>query len=117
MQVRSGRWLLVLLLGAGALLAPGPSRARAEDPSFPLTIREHRFEPAELQVPAGVKVRLIVRNADATVEEFESYSLHREKVVPGGGEITVLIGPLSPGTYDFFGDFNPQTAQGRIVVK
>lgn len=115
--MRLGRRILLLLLGGALLLAPGPSRARAEDPSFPLTIRGHRFEPAELQVPAGVKVRLIVKNADTTVEEFESYSLHREKVVPGGGEITVTIGPLTPGTYDFFGDFNPQTAQGRIVVK
>jgi hypothetical protein len=117
MEMRLTRWFLVLLLGAIALLATGPSRARAEDPSFPLTIRGHRFEPTELQVPAGVKLRLVVRNADATVEEFESYSLHREKIVPGGGEITVLIGPLTPGTYDFFGDFNPQTAQGRIIAK
>ena len=115
--MRLGQRILVLLLGAASLLAPGSSRARAEDPSFPVTIRGHRFEPSELQVPAGVKLRLIVRNADATVEEFESYSLHREKIVPGGGEITLLIGPLSPGTYDFFGDFNPQTAQGRIIVK
>ena len=110
-------WAFLLLLGMAVIGLPGPSRARAEDPSFPLTIRGHRFEPSELHVPAGVKLRLVVRNADATVEEFESYSLHREKIVPGGGEITVLVGPLSPGTYDFFGDFNPQTAQGRIVAK
>ena len=106
-------WFYLLvghLAGAPGRRAPGPRIRASRSPS-----REHRFEPAELQVPAGVKVWLVVRNANTTVEEFESYSLHREKVVPGGGEITVLIGPLSPGTYDFFGDFNPQTAQGRIV--
>lgn len=108
-------WSGMALLAAG-LLHPGSSLA-AENPSFPITIKDHRFEPAELQVPAGTKVKLVIRNADSTPEEFESRTLHREKVVPGGGEITVFIGPLSAGTYDFFGDFNPQTAQGRLIAK
>ncbi len=108
-------WAGVALLGAGLLLSP-PSLA-AEEPSFPITIKNHRFEPAELQVPAGTKVKLVIRNADATPEEFESRTLHREKVVAGGSEITVYVGPLSAGTYDFFGDFNPSTAQGRLVAK
>ncbi|HUH84427.1 MAG TPA: cupredoxin domain-containing protein [Stellaceae bacterium] len=89
----------------------------AEDAPISLTIKNHRFDPPELQVPAGVKLRLLVKNLDGTPEEFESHSLHREKVVAGGGEITVFIGPLDPGTYDFFGDFNPTTAQGRIIAK
>ena len=108
-------WSGMALLGGGLLL-PVPSLA-AEDPSFPITIKDHRFEPAELQVPAGVKVKLIIRNADPTPEEFESRTLHREKVIPGGGEATVFVGPLSAGTYDFFGDFNPKTAQGRLIAK
>ena len=102
---------------AAALLMPVLSLARAEDPAIPITIRNHRFDPAEVPVPAGKKVRLLVKNLDATPEEFESHSLHREKVVPGGGEITVFVGPLDPGSYDFFGDFNPDTAQGHIVAK
>ena len=89
----------------------------AEDPAIPITIKDHRFEPSEVEVPAGVKVRLLVKNLDATPEEFESHSLHREKVVAGGGEIIVFVGPLDPGSYDFFGDFNPATAQGHIVAK
>ncbi len=102
---------------AAALLVPALSLARAEDPAIPITIHNHRFDPAEVPVPAGKKVRLLVKNLDSTPEEFESHSLHREKVVPGGGEITVFIGPLDPGSYDFFGDFNPDTAQGHIVAK
>lgn len=109
-----GRRLGIALLAAGLV---APTLAQAEDPAIPLAIRNHRFEPAELPVPAGVKVRLLIKNLDATPEEFESHSLHREKVVPGGGEITVFVGPLDPGSYDFFGDFNPDTAQGHIVVK
>jgi heme/copper-type cytochrome/quinol oxidase subunit 2 len=80
-------------------------------------IKDHRFEPTEVVVPAGVKVRLLVHNADATPEEFESHTLHREKMVPAGAEVVVFVGPLDPGTYEFFGDFNPQTAQGRIIAK
>ncbi|HEX7969700.1 MAG TPA: cupredoxin domain-containing protein [Stellaceae bacterium] len=109
-------WSGVAFLAAGLLL-PALSLARAEDPSFPITIKDHRFEPAELQVPAGVKVKLVIRNSDPTPEEFESRTLHREKVIPGGGEGTVFVGPLGAGTYDFFGDFNPKTAQGRLIAK
>lgn len=89
----------------------------AEDAPISLTIKNHRFDPEELRVPAGVKLRLLVKNLDGTPEEFESHTLHREKVVPGNGEISVFIGPLDPGTYDFFGDFNPATAKGRIIAK
>jgi plastocyanin len=88
-----------------------------EDATYTLTIQDHRFSPTELEIPAGKKVALIVKNLDPTAEEFESIELHREKVVAGGQEITVYIGPLRPGRYEFFGDFNPQTARGTIVAK
>jgi len=98
--------------------AAGPT-VRADDEvtqEFRLVIKDHRFEPAELQVPAGKKLKLVVENQDATPEEFESHSLKREKVVAAGGTITVLIGPLEAGTYDFFGEFNPKTATGKLIA-
>ncbi len=105
-----------LALACGlALLFAGP--ARAEDDTFTLTIREHRFTTARLELPAGKKIKLIVRNLDATPEEFESVKLNREKVVPGGGEIVLFLGPLEPGTYDFFGEFHADTAKGEIIVR
>ncbi|HKW55008.1 MAG TPA: cupredoxin domain-containing protein [Stellaceae bacterium] len=96
----------------------GLSFARAEEGrTYTLTIKDHRFTPTEIEIPAGKKISLTVKNLDSTPEEFESTELHREKVVTGGQEVTVYIGPLQPGRYEFFGDFNPQTARGHIVVK
>ena len=90
--------------------------ARAED-SFVLSIKDHHFQPTEFEVPAGKKITLTVKNLDPTPEEFESTDMRREKVVAGGQEITVYIGPLRPGRYEFFGDFHPDTARGHIVAK
>jgi hypothetical protein len=106
--------LLSAALLSAALLAPA-APAFADDPV--LTIRDHKFDPPRLEVPAGVKFKLIVRNADPTAEEFESFDLHREKVVTGGGEIPVFLGPLDKGEYKFFGDYHQDTAQGVLVAK
>jgi hypothetical protein len=73
--------------------------------------------PAELKVPAEQKIKLVVENQDPTPEEFESYSLNREKIVPGKGKIIVMVGPLKPGKYEFFGEFNMDTAQGVLIAE
>ncbi len=91
--------------------------AWAEDATFNLTLKEHRFEPAELVVPAGQRITLVIINADATPEEFESHSLNREKVIAGGATVTLYLNPLQPGTYEFVGEFHEDTAKGRIVAK
>lgn len=85
--------------------------------TYTLVIKDHRFEPAELEVPAGQKIKLVVKNEDPTPEEFESHSLKREKIIPGKSQATLSIGPLKPGTYDFFGEFHEDTAKGQIVAK
>ena len=103
--------LLALAIGISA----GAAAAAPEE--FTLTIKDHRFEPAELTVPAGQKVKIKVINADPTPEEFESHELNREKVIPGGATATIFVGPLKPGTYPFFGEFNPKTAQGKLIAK
>ena len=94
-----------------------PLGAFAADADFTLVIKEHRFQPAELTVPANKKVKLLVENKDATPEEFESHELNREKVIPGNSSAVMFIGPLAPGRYPFFGEFNEKTAQGVIVAQ
>ncbi len=84
---------------------------------FQISIKNHHFEPVELIVPAGKKIKLTINNLDASPEEFESYELNREKIVHGKGKAIIFIGPLKPGRYKYFGEFNPKTAQGVIVAK
>jgi len=94
-----------------------PVAALAATPEIPLVIKDHRFEPAEVRVPAGTKVKLVVDNRDATPEEFESHELNREKVIPGGAKASIFIGPLTPGRYPFFGEFNEATAKGVVIAE
>ncbi len=101
---------VLLALTAGAAAAEAPAE-------FTLTIKDHKFEPTELTVPAGVKVKLKVVNADPTPEEFESHELNREKVIPGKATAMIFVGPLKAGEYPFFGEFNPKTAQGKLIAK
>jgi len=103
-----------LMLLVGMLF---PITVLAADSEIVLTIREHRFEPSELKVIANQKIRLIVKNLDATPEEFESHELNREKVISGKGQATIYIGPLKPGRYPFMGEFNQKTAQGVVVAE
>lgn len=84
---------------------------------YTLTLKDHKFSPETLEVPAGEKHTLIVKNEDKTAAEFESNSLNREKIIKGGGEAKVLVGPLKPGSYEFFDEFHESTAKGVLVVK
>lgn len=103
-----------LLLGLSAAGAPA---AQADDEAYVITIKDHRFEPAELSVPVKKRVQLTVDNQDDTAEEFESHDLRVEKVIPAHTKGTIWIGPLPAGEYKFFGEFHEDTAQGKLVAK
>lgn len=91
--------------------------AYADLECFEIEIKDNKFHPEELIIPANKKVKLLVRNNDKTIEEFESLDLRREKIIPAGSKVKITIGPLKPGEYKFFGEFHPKTAQGKIIVK
>lgn len=93
------------------------SSALAADPEVLLVIKNHKFEPAELKVPAGQRVKLVVHNQDGTPEEFESHDLNREKIVPPGAKVTIFIGPLKPGRYAFVGEYHEASAKGIVVAE
>lgn len=105
-----------MALAAGVWLAQAPLGAQ-ELPSFNLLIKDGRFVPATLQVPANTKFRLLIKNEGPGAEEFESVELRKEKVLAPGASSFLIFQPLKPGSYKFFGDFHPDTAQGQLVAK
>jgi len=115
-RVRPAGPVFVAVLACAAVAGLAPAAARADEP-IEIHIRDHRFVPDVVEVPANTKVRLLVINEGTDAEEFESYELNREKVIRPGGRITVFLPPLKPGEYGFFGEFHPETAQGKIVVR
>lgn len=104
-------------LGASLIVSLWALASQAETPVYNIAIKNHKFEPATVEIPVDTKVKLLVKNMDATPEEFESHDFNREKVIPGNSEAVIFVGPLKPGEYKFFGEFNEATAQGKLVVK
>src|SRR5262245_20393813 len=108
------RTFLVLFSTVAAIsLAPGSLRAQ----DVTITIKNHRFTPSEVRVPANKRVQITVVNDDPTPEEFESHEMKVEKVIPGKSKGVVRIGPLKPGRYPFFGEFNEATAKGVVIAE
>ena len=91
--------------------------AAADDPEFTIAIKDNRFVPSEITVPARKRIKLVIDNQDSTAEEFESHDLKREKVIAGNSKGSVWVGPLAPGSYAFVGEFHEDTARGTLVAK
>jgi hypothetical protein len=108
--------MLASILGASLALGAFPALANAPA-KVSVSLKDHRFSPAELTAPAGQPIVIEVTNQDSTPSEFESKTLRVEKVVAGGGTITVQVRPLSPGRYRFFDDYHEDTTEGFLVVK
>ena len=108
------RTFLVLISSVAAMLL-APASLRAQDVT--ITIKNHRFTPSEVKVPANKRVQITVVNDDPTPEEFESHEMKVEKVIPGKSKGVVRIGPLAPGRYPFFGEFNQATAKGVVIAE
>lgn len=94
-----------------------PLTALAAGADYTLILADHRFQPSELTVPSGKKIKLLVENHDATPDEFDSHALNREKVITGNSNAIIFIGPLAPGRYPFMGEYHSTTAQGVIIAK
>ncbi len=82
-----------------------------------LTIKDHQFTPSTLKVKAGERFKIKVKNDDATSEEFESKTIIVEKFIAPKQTITLTLGPLKAGEYEFFGDLHPATAKGRLTAE
>jgi cytochrome c oxidase subunit 2 len=77
-------WLVSGAVAAAALLAP----ARAQEPEpriVEITARRFAFEPSQVRVFAGERVRLLVRSADG-VHGLEIKKFKVNKDIPRGGQ-------------------------------
>ncbi|NOZ38475.1 MAG: cupredoxin domain-containing protein [Gammaproteobacteria bacterium] len=103
------------LLFVGSLLLS--FAAQAALPTYKLIIKDGRFEPETITVPAGIRFKIVITNQGPGAEEFESKKLRKESVIAEGVTRSLVFAPLKPGRYRFFGEFHPDTAQGHIVAK
>ena len=105
-----------LFLPALVLALAQSGVAMAEDVmNIDVTIKDHRFVPAEIHVPTGKPTQLTIKNEDATAEEFDSTALKIEKVIAAGRSATLRLRPLGPGRYPFMGEYHSDTAQGVVI--
>jgi plastocyanin len=106
-------------LGLALALAGATSTAALadEETHIHISLKDHHFDPATPTVAAGKPVMIEVSNLDPTPAEFESKSLRVEKVVAGGGTITVRVRALPAGRYRFFDDYHEATTVGFLVAK
>jgi plastocyanin len=113
-------WVAMLalgLLGIAALVSPRQAALAADEVEVTISIKDHKFDPAELRVPAGKAVKLTVNNLDPTAEEFESKTLKVEKVIAGKGTALIRLKALAKGSYRFFGEYHEKTAQGVLIAE
>jgi hypothetical protein len=101
---------------APATATPSYTPANA-DGQIEVVLQNHRFSPAEIHVPANTRTVLLIKNMDDTADEFDSSSLKVEKVIAGGGQGTVRLRALPPGSYPFMGEFHSDTAQGVVIAE
>jgi len=106
------RWVLC----AAIALAVAPALATADEP-IPMTLKNHRFTPAQVKVKAGQPNVIALKNDDDTAEEFDSTALKVEKVVAGHSSGNVRLRPLAPGRYPFMGEYHSETAQGVVIAE
>jgi hypothetical protein len=108
--------VVIMLAFAVVLFGAVPHANAQQSTTISITVRNHRFQPAQLHAPANVPITLRVKNLDSTSMEFESVSLRVEKVVAANGEAVIQLRALGPGRYDFFDDFNDKV-NGVLVVR
>lgn len=119
-QHRRPESLWFAVLAASALLMAAfavPTHAADDMPTIHLLMKDGRLFPETLEVPANTKFRLTIKNEGPGAAEFESLELRKETVLAPGVTRSLVFHPMKPGTYRFFDDFHPETAQGRIVAK
>jgi hypothetical protein len=102
------------LMAASVALADRP--AIAQEAKLEMSLKDHKFDPAEIKAPANKPIVIKVKNLMTENMEFESETLAIETVVKANSEGLVKIKPQKPGRYTFFDDFHQETT-GTLVIE
>jgi hypothetical protein len=102
--------------GLVILLSAISSTALAAPAQVTLTLKDHRFTPSRVSVPAGQIIEIELINRDLSSEEFDSTDLGVEADVTPKNWVRFKVGPLKAGSYDFVGEYHADTAQGVMVA-
>jgi hypothetical protein len=111
------RILLSRVLMGVALVGLAGGAAAQESITYAVVIKDGHINPARLEVPAGVKIKLTIKNEGPGPCEFENLDLRVEKVLAPGASSFVVVHPLRPGTYKFFDEFHPEHSEMLIIAK
>lgn len=104
----------LVLLATVALTAA----ATAQDlPVFRIVMKDGRFSPERLEVPAGKRLKLVLKNEGRGPAEFENLSMRVEKVLAPGVTSFVVLHALKPGEYRFVDEFRPDGGSLTLVAK
>jgi uncharacterized cupredoxin-like copper-binding protein len=112
--------LPIRLLLAAALYAGSAATALAQSdelPTFAITAKAGRLSPERIEVPAGKKIKLTIRNEGPGPIEFENLDLRIEKVLAPGASSFLVIHPLQPGSYRFIDEFHAATGTLQLIAK
>ncbi len=74
--------------------------------SYTITVTDKGIEPQTIDIPAGQKVPLIVKNLTSEPVELEGKAFASEIVAPPQGQAKEYVGPYSAGEYGFYNDYN-----------
>lgn len=115
--VAHAAFVLALWLGLG-WAAPAQAQTPATELLvFSIVIKDGRIIPARLEVPAGRKIKLAIKNEGPGPSEFENLSLRVEKVLAPGASSFLVIHPLKAGSYRFIDEFHPTTSEMLLIAQ
>jgi plastocyanin len=109
--------VLALIVTAAIVIARPALVGAQQAVDISITVKDNKFDPAEVQAPADTPIRFKIKNLDPKPMEFESKTLKFEKIVTGGSEAIVNVRPQKPGRYEFYDDFHEETTRGALIVK
>ncbi len=100
-------------------LATAPAATGQDAQPLEITFNNGVVTPSELHVPAGMVLKITVINDGDRVAEFDSKSLHVERVLGPHTRAVITLRNLAPGTYAFAEEFSGDidTAKGVIIAE